>query len=80
MYRFTVREIAKTCKVDLIEIVTAVIGIAWAFNFARRLMNSVLERIHEVVTHVGHTFDALHAEQIAHTLIFVDGPYAVAKY
>ena len=64
----------------MIEIATAALGIGWAFSFAGMLTTSMLETIHEVVTHVGHTFDAFHAEKIAQTFIFVDGPYAVVKH
>ena len=39
----------------------------------------MLETVHEVGTHVGHTFDAFNAENIAQSLLFFDGPYAVAK-
>ena len=40
---------------------------AWAFSFAGMLATSVLEWIHEVVTHVGHTFDALQAQEVEQT-------------
>ena len=71
---------ANTYKSELIEIATTALGIAWAFSFAGMLTTSVLETIHEVVTHVGHTFDTLHAEKSARTSISVDGPYNVAKH
>lgn len=77
--RFIAWEIAKTCEADRIAIATTAIGIAWALDFAGRLTNSVLERIHEVVTLVGHTFDTFHPKKVAQTHDFVEGPYIVAK-
>jgi len=69
----------KTCKVDLAEISTAAVGIAWAFSFAGRLSTSVLETTHEAVTDIGHTLDALQAKKVAQTSICVDGPGIVAS-
>ena len=62
--RLTLPFFAKTCKSELIEITTIAIGMAWAFSFAGMHTTSVVEWIHEVVTRLGHTFDALHAKKV----------------
>ena len=36
-------------------------------------------KIHEIVAHVGHNFDALHAQEVAQTAVFVGSPYTHAK-
>ena len=53
---------------------------AWAFSFAGMLTTSVLETIHGVISHVGHTLDSLCAEKVAQTFILVDSPYNGAKH
>ena len=78
--RFAARELAITCKSELAGIATAALGISWAFSFAGILTTSALETIREVITHVGYTFDALHAEKNAQICIPIDGSYAAAKH
>ena len=41
-------------------------------------MNSLLERIYDAVTHVGHTFDTLNIKKFVQAHVFVKGPYILA--
>ena len=62
------------------ETVTSALGLAWAFSCARMLGTRMLETIHDVAIHVGHTLDALHVKNAAHIPISIDGPCIFAKH
>ena len=61
------------------ETVTSALGLAWAFSCARMLSTRMLETIHDVAIHVGHTRDALHVKNAAHVPISIGGPCIAAK-
>ena len=43
------------------------------------LTTSVLETVHDVISHVGHIFDSLQVEELPQTFVLVDGPYMRGK-